>query len=72
MNLDFSPLFDDSDHARFYEAKVVETEATEQYKNLLTGKFLPIFEFVNIELMGLLGIIQRFLDINLCFCYNNL
>ena len=57
MNLDFSPLFDDSGHARFYEAKVVETEPTEQYKNLLTGKFSQICKLVNIELMGLSGII---------------
>ena len=71
MNLDFSPLFDDSGHARFYEAKVVETEPNEQYKNLLTGKFLQICKFLNIEFIGLSGIIQRFLDINLCFCSNN-
>ena len=43
MNLDFSPLFDDSGLASFYEAKEVETGPTEQYKNLLTGKFCTVY-----------------------------
>ena len=39
MNLDFAPVFD-GDLSSFFEPKRIETEPSEQYKNLLTGKIL--------------------------------
>ena len=37
MNLDFAPVFD-GELSVFFEPKRVETEPSEQYRNLLTGK----------------------------------
>ena len=41
MTLDFSPLFDDK-MPNYYEPKIVEENPTDQYRNLLIGKFLCI------------------------------